>query len=484
MNFSGKNIELGLLMLTVIVIAIWQILFIVQLPDGDTDAYAHFIIARDLVRNGNDLGLHWVWLPLFHYIGAFFVLIGSEMQSIRFLNVLIWNSIPFILYFNLKKKEPETIIPVFAALLTVLFPIGVLMGTTAQPEPLFALLILLFVVTLEDGKFLTSAFILSIACMLRYEAWAVLLGLGLYMFIKVIKEGTLKISFIGKSYKIYTVLLFPIITISIWSVLRYKTDGQWLSFLHGTQKFASDALGQTNSIDGGLWNFIADLFFYPFWVPFIFSGIMPFLAIIGFRKFYPKNKVFFVTSISILVFISISWIMKANLGLNRHFASVIPFYSALTAYGLSYLYEHLKKVSVFKSGKSVPVIASLIILVYSVMWLYIWRDNNEASFKERNATVSFLKRVYESESGKGIMILSNEPVIEVLSKIDYKIYNHYWMEANQDTKNYILELKKSSPNVYIIANSRLEPFLNKLGVVIFESSPDQRNPDRIIILKI
>ena len=157
--------------------------------------------------------------------------------------------------------------------------------------------------------------------------------------------------------------------------------------------------------------FIKDLLFYPFWIPFVFTGITVLLAPLGFKKFYPENKVLFVTGISILIFISVSWMMKANLGLNRHFTSIIPFYSVMAADGLYILNEYSKKYKLFKSGKLIPLAASVIILVYSVMWLYIWRINNEASFVDRKAAVSFLSRIYNTESDKNILILSNEPVV-------------------------------------------------------------------------
>jgi hypothetical protein len=103
---------------------------------------------------------------------------------------------------------------------------------------------------------------------------------------------------------------------------------------------------------------------------------------------------------------------------------------------------------------------------------------------EKNVAVSFLNRIYKTESDKNILILSNEPVVEVLSRIDYKLFDHFWMEENLETTDYILNLKKTNKNFYIIANSKLEPFLKKFGVIIFESSQNTNNSERIIILKI
>lgn len=481
MNFSRKNIELYVLLLTILVVALWQLLFILRFPDADTDAYAHFIIARDIVRNSSNLSLHWVWLPLFHYIGAFFVLIGSEMQSIRYLNIVTWNVIPVILYLNLKKKETDNIIPIAAALLTALSPIGILMGTTAQPEPLFALLILLFIITIENRKYLTSSVILSLACMLRYEAWAVLFAIGIYILIKIIKEKSFKIT---SSLKIYTVVAIPLFTILFWAVLRQQSDGQWFSFLRATQQFANDALGQSSSIQGGLLNFLSDVFFYPFWIPFLFTGIAVFFIPFGFRKFYSKNGIMFVVGISILAFISFSWVMKANLGLSRHFTSIVPFYSVMTAFGLYYSCEYLKKYSIFNSRRIIPVITTILVLIYTTVWLNEWSNNNQNSFKDRKSAATFLNELYNSESAKGIIIINNDPVLEVLSKINYKTFDHFFMRQNQETTDYILTLKNTPHPKYIISTSRLEPFLLKFGTVIFQTGPDTKDPNRIIIIKL
>jgi len=192
----------------------------------------------------------------------------------------------------------------------------------------------------------------------------------------------------------------------------------------------------------------------------------------------------FVVGISILTFISFSWVMKANLGLNRHFTSVVPFYSVLTAFGLYYLNEYSKKYSLFKSQRIIPVLTTIIILIYTAVWLHEWRDNNQYSFKEKNSAATFLNELYNSESAKGIMIINNDPVLEILSKINYKAFNHFFMRGNQETTDYIISLKNVPKPKYIITTSRLEPFLQKFGTLIFESSPDTKDPNRIIILKL
>ncbi|MFA7361520.1 MAG: hypothetical protein WC139_10835 [Candidatus Kapaibacterium sp.] len=481
MSFAKRNIELLILLITIAIVIIWQLFFIIQLPDGDTDAYAHFIIARDIVKNPYNLSSHWVWLPLFHYIGAFFVFIGIDLEPIRFVNLILWNVIPLVLFFYLRKKLGNSKIPFVASMLTALSPIGILMGTTAQPEPLFTLLILLFIITFDNEKYYLSSILLGILCMLRYEAWALLAGLGIYYLIQIIRNKTLRISPNGKNISYYLNLFLPFLLIVIWTLLRYQSDGGWFSFLHGTHKFANDALGEVNSMQGGFWKFINDLFFYPFWIPFIFTGAAVILVPFGLRKFLADNKIAFIASLSILTFISISWVMKANLGLNRHFTSLVPFYSLLLAYGFVNVSDYMKKYKLFSSGKLLLSVFAAIILFYTSMWLYIWHDTNTNNFSEKRDTIEYLKQINSNEPN-GI-ILCNDPMIEVLSGIDFKVFNHFWMVENLETKQYIESLKSGTGNIYIITSAVNESFYSSFAFKLFESASPDKNGSKILIFK-
>lgn len=482
MNLKGKNIESFVLLSVVFLIALYQVLFAVFLPDSDSDAYAHFIIARDVVRNPYNLSLHWVWLPLFHYVGAFFVFIGSEMQSIRYLNIIVTNITPFVLFFYLKKKEPQSNIPITASLIFALFPISILMGTTAQPEPMFALLLLLFVVSYDSGRYFLSSLFLTLSCVLRYEAWAVLAGVAIYFLLLIYRNKSSRIAPCGKSFRIYLNVLLPAIAIFTWSVLRFESDGAWFTFLHGTQKFANDALGKSNSFQGGILNLFIDIFHYPVWLPFLLSGILILFIPFGFKRFLKNNKILFVIGISILMFVTVSWVMKANLGLNRHFTSIVPFYAVMISYGIFSVKDYLKKYSHFLSEKLLPALIILIYISYVFMWMYIWQDKNRNLYSDKKEPIEYLKNLYITEPN--IQFLNNDPVIEVLSGINYKAFNHFWMGENQETAEYIRNLMNSSGNTYIITKEKYKKFMLNFGDVVYQTDVNQKNPESMVIMKI
>ena len=473
-----QNKSIYILIAAVAIVSLYQLIFILLLHDGDTDAYAHFIISRDIVRNPYNLSLHWVWLPLFHYIGAVFVIIGSGLEPLRFMNLIIWNLIPFTFYYYLNKKYSDSSIPLIASLLTALFPVGILMGTTAQPEPLFTLLLLLFVISYDSEKYLSSGLILSAACLLRYEAWAVLLGISVMFLLIIIRQKSLKIN---NSYLIYLNVILPAFFILAWSLLRYLNEGQWFAFLQGTQKFANDALGESHSLQGGILKFFNDLFFYPIWVPVLFTGAAALFIPFGIKKLYSENKIIFTVSVSILVFISLSWILKANLGLNRHFTSLIPYYALLVACGYSSASDYLSRYKIFSSGKVLAALFSAVIIFYTSMWSYIWWNTNSNNFVEKQTVIDYLKNIHSRNPES--VIITNDPMVEILSKISYKSFNHYWMENNEPTKNYILSLKNSSPELIIVTSASNENFFSSFLTEVFESPLPDKSGNKILIYK-
>ncbi|MGV8017766.1 MAG: hypothetical protein AB2L26_06205 [Ignavibacteria bacterium] len=485
---SGKNRNREYVMLGIVVaaVAVWQFVFIYFYPDSDTDAYAHFIIARDLVRNPYNFSLHWVWLPMFHYIDALFVSTGFGMQAVRIMNVAVWAAVPVLVYVYLSRKSAERMIPLTAGIITAVFPLGILMGSTAQPEPLFTLLILLFVFLFEEKKYILSSVILSFACLMRYEAWAVLAFTFIYIVISFYKARADKS--MHNELMVSLNILLPLLFISVWVVLRYLSDGHWFAFLHGTVKFANDALDGSSAERGGLFNTLYDIIFYPVYVPFLFTGILVLLIPFGFRKFFSENRFLGYCGAGILLFITASWVTKSNLGLNRHFTSLIPVYSIMIAYGIN---EVIRKSQSFierrrmgqaggfiVSVKTVSAVVSLIMAFYIIMWLYIWQKDNNKYFDGRFRASSFISTLQNNT-----IILNNDPMIEVFSRLDYRRFEHYWMTDSAETITYI-NGRLPELNELIVVKNSVNPFFSQgNGELLFETTKDEKSGEKIRVYR-
>src|SRR5258708_238325 len=79
-------------------LAVWRAACVVAGPDIDTDAYAHHMIARAILSDRFDLAVHWLWLPLFHYLQVPLVAVGGTMDVVRWGNVILAAALPVAVY--------------------------------------------------------------------------------------------------------------------------------------------------------------------------------------------------------------------------------------------------------------------------------------------------------------------------------------------------------------------------------------------------
>src|SRR5215472_18920771 len=89
---------LGVLAIAMLGLAWWRAACVLAGPDIDTDAYAHHMIARAILADPRDLAVHWVWLPLFHYLQVPLVAMGGTMDHLRWANVALMAVLPCMLF--------------------------------------------------------------------------------------------------------------------------------------------------------------------------------------------------------------------------------------------------------------------------------------------------------------------------------------------------------------------------------------------------
>ena len=77
------------LAIALVALGAWRAACVLAGPDVDTDAYAHHMIARAILADPHDLAVHWVWLPLFHYLQVPLVALGGTMTDVRWVNVIL-----------------------------------------------------------------------------------------------------------------------------------------------------------------------------------------------------------------------------------------------------------------------------------------------------------------------------------------------------------------------------------------------------------
>ncbi len=420
----GRLAAPALLVAIVIALAVWRIVLLRSGPDPDSDSYGHHGIARQILVDPRDLSVHWVWLPLFHYAQSLMVLCGGVMETVRYANVALWAAVPIVLFVYM--GGTEDVAAFVAAIACALSPIGMQMATTAQPEPLFCLLVLGAVVAMDRARYVASAAMLASAALLRYEAWAAIAAVAMVLA----GDALLARRGAKRRYapRAWVVVAIPIAGIFAWAIARRINDGEWFSFLHQTKEFANDAMKSSGSLGAGIAHVVSDAMYYGVHVAKRVFGPAVWLAPLGLvRTFRKQGALFVLVFAACLGFVTLTWITRSSLGLDRHFVVLLPLYAALIANGAVQIGELVARVgktwglAVVNAAMSVAIVAS----TWSVLdpWMHEWRGAIEHGWPDREAVGVYLRALPPNAT-----IFCDEATVEIISGLDRHRFDRHWVD--------------------------------------------------------
>lgn len=305
-------------------------------PDPDTDAYGHFAIARQLLETPENLKIHWVWLPLYHVVLAPALALGASLDQVRAANALAAAGPALLLFWALARRAPnralERAVAAVAALLTASSPLIMQLGTTGQMEIFFCLLLLLATTLLSERRFGAAAAALSALVLTRYEGWAVAAVVGA----ELVRQHALGRRWPGAGA--WACLVAPLACVCGWAALRRLGGEPWFGFIADNQAFAErviDGVPSGHDVLRGLGR-------YTLAVPFRSFGLALPLVLLGVQRTWRQSGVWFVApGLAIVAFLTLSSLSRSQLGLDRHFLSVVPFAATWIAHGLARASEWL-----------------------------------------------------------------------------------------------------------------------------------------------
>lgn len=445
---AGLAARRGLLAVVAVAVAlgIWRLAFVIAGVDPDSDAYGHHAIARQILVAPRDLTVHWVWLPLWHYAQALLILLGGTMQTVRFGNVLLATATPIVLFKLLElhragredsRWDPA---PAIAGIVAALSPIAMQMGTTGQTEPLFALLVLLVLYALGRDRPGLAAAALGVAVLLRYESWSVVPAVALAIVIGRFGprvrglRSLLSPQDVRATAGVRAWLPVIVATLAIfgWAALRKAAHGgQWFAFLHETREFANGALGAKSSFALGFAQVRKDLLYYAVDVPWRVVGYPLLLAPFGIVRTLRREGVrFFVVYLAVLGFVTLTWLLRSSLGLDRHFVVLVPFYATLIGNGIvaigAFIDDFLRRpmrasVHAFAVSGALraAVIAGLACAVFAntwsilEVWMRDWTNASRGAWPDRREIAALI-----ADLPSDALIFCDEPTVEILSGVD------------------------------------------------------------------
>jgi hypothetical protein len=326
------------------------------------------------------------------------------------------------------------------------------MGTTAQPEPLFALVMLGGAIAYQRGRYEVAASLLGAAAVLRYEAWASVAAIGalaLFDFVGPARGAR-------RTVKQWIVVAVPVVLVVAWAALRVPVDGRWFGFLRETRQFASGATHQKSALDGGVARLVHDALYYPLFVPLRVMG--PALPLVPFgvvRTVRDQGARFVIVLAACLAFVSLTWVARSSLGLDRHFVVVVPLYATFAAQGVAVVADagarfaarwtpRLKPALVGQRLAAVLSLASLGALAVTLaIWMGFWKDSIARGWPRREEFGGYLRTLPAAAT-----IFCDEATVEILSRLDRKRFDRHWTD-DPHTWNLVADAARAQGVVYV-----------------------------------
>ncbi len=472
----ARRLPVVTLAIAVLALAAWRATCVLAGPDVDTDAYAHHMIARAILADPGDLAVHWVWLPLFHYAQVPLVALGGTMQDVRWLNVALSAALPAVLYayvLRTARSGPSSMAPAATALVAAIIaaacPIVMQMGTTAQPEPLFALLVLGVAITFQERRYGLAAAMLSAAVLLRYEAWACLATIAFLLAVEPWWRRRRGLPLERGAMRGWIVVAAPVVLIVAWAALRRPVDGQWFGFLRQTREFANDA---THTKLGAA----QDALFYPLWVPLRVMG--PVLPLVPFgivRTVRQQGARFVLVIAACLGFVSLTWVMRSSLGLDRHFVCIVPLYATFAAQGATaiadWVSRRAKRATVGRTVAGALVVALLAGLYVELdVWMGFWRAAIGRSWPDRIALAAFVRDLPGAPT-----VFCDDATLEMLTGLDRRRFDRHWVD-DPHTWDLIQGVAREHGSAYVATWRRKMRGHEAAGEILFAAGADPADP--------
>jgi hypothetical protein len=142
---------------------------------------------------------------------------------------------------------------------------------------------------------------------------------------------------------------------------------------------------------------------------------------------------------SCLGFITVTWVFRSSLGLDRHFVAVVPLYAVFAAQGaatiadaVSRLWRRLSRkpgtadldAAIGRiTGGALSAASFGLLLSVLVVWMGFWRSSIERGFPERQALGRYLRTLPHDAP-----IFCDDATIEILSGLDRRRFDRHWVD--------------------------------------------------------
>jgi hypothetical protein len=280
------------------VMLVVRVIWVFRFREIDSDAYGHFFIAIAARRDPGNIDVHWVWLPLFHFVVGALTKIGLTFRGLRLVNALLATLPPLVIW---DARRDET--AYWAALAFAVSPLLTILGQSAQPETLFLVFVVAAIHAAAKEWPVRAGVWLALACMIRYEAWGATLAIGAWWLWKDRTRGWLVFAAI------------PAAVVALYILFRWWTDGTLLLFLRGTRDITKAQVARE------AWTFRAIVDF-PIVLPWRIIGPALLALPLGARALSARER---ALALGFAAFLLLSYYTGGSHAGERYLVSLTPF---------------------------------------------------------------------------------------------------------------------------------------------------------------
>jgi len=364
------------------------------------------------------------------------------------------------------------------------------MGTTAQPEPLFALVMLGVAIAYETDRAGAAATLLSVAVLLRYEAWAAIAAIAAVQVVEATAALPFARSWPGvarlrarRSTDGWLVVAAPVALILAWAALRRPVDGQWFGFVRQTHEFASQVAQSRGDLSQSVVRLAMDALYYPVFVAARVLGPALPLAVFGVaRTVREQGARFVIVLAACLAFVSLSWIRRSSLGLDRHFVVVVPLYAVFAAQGCAVVADAASRLARSRWGEPAADRVGLVaggalaaaslaaMCVVLQIWMGFWRGSVARGWPDRVAVGAALRALPGEAT-----IFCDDATLEILSGVDRRRFDRHWLD-DPATWDRVEQAARSDGSAYVATWRRKVIGREDAGDVVLRAGDSPGDP--------
>lgn len=441
------------------------------IPDVDTDAYGHFVVARRMLDAPTDLSVHWVWLPGWHVVHALFDVTGLGFGAVRVFSLGCSLATVALLFWWVERESlaacdrgrtsdrseareraanDAAMAASTAALALAVARPAIDAAGSAEPEALFSLLLLGSIVALRERRAVVAGMLAAAAALTRYEAWPFVAALVLIE--RLDAHGTPL-----RSRRAFAWAL-PLIAIGAWCVLHGAQRGEWLVFIQENRAFVARSLPRLHAT---LPPWPRRALQYPLILPWAAWGAFPLVLVaLGLWQSARRRRWAIVIPPAVLVgFLTYSWLRAQHLGLVRHAVAYMPFYAAAMGIGAMWVSSRFGE----RARQVLVVALGLILCARGLDRALAHRRGSERALAHERRAAEMIGREARANS----QIFCDVASVEALSGLHRSRFIRW---NGQDIRPYNLSVAATRTDVWVVSRPERVRALRDATATRYESS--------------